>query len=112
MNILEKIGRTLADAMVQVEKIDPIAGKDIVEFRLGRCLECEHNSTGTKEGTCKLCHCFIDLKAETAVNRKLDGSLEITHCEAGRWDDGNILSHYNTFRNDLQKKQQKRGNDQ
>lgn len=98
MNILKKIGKTLAEAIVVVEKIDPVAGKDIIDFRIKRCLECEHNSTGTKEGSCKLCHCFIDLKAETAVNRKIDGSLEITHCEDGRWDDEHILSHYNSLK--------------
>jgi len=94
MNILKKLKRSLAEILIQVEKLDPIADKDVVEFRLSQCLKCPNNSDGTEQGECKICKCFVDLKAETYTNRKLDGTIEITHCPEGKWDDQDILLFY------------------
>jgi len=87
---LERIQREAAELILVVEKLDRNADAETISFRKAQCNLCPFRI----EDKCGICKCFIDIKTTTKVNRRIDGTKEITHCPKGRWGDQNLVTLY------------------
>jgi hypothetical protein len=87
---LEQIQKNAVELIVVVDKLDREADAETIEFRKMQCAKCPNNI----DGKCNICKCFIDIKTTTKVNRRLDGTKEITHCPEGRWKDMHLRTFY------------------
>jgi hypothetical protein len=87
---VKEVEKNFAKLVLVVETLDRNADADTIAFRKGQCNVCPDR----REDKCGICKCYIDIKVATKVNRRMDGSKEITHCPKGRWKDENLVTLY------------------
>lgn len=87
---LERIQKDFVNLVVVVDSLDREADAETIAFRKAQCNLCPFR----QDDKCGICKCFIDIKTTTKVNRRIDGTKEVTHCPKGRWKDQNLVSFY------------------
>lgn len=88
---MDRIQKEFVELVVVVDKLDREADAETISFRKAQCNLCPFR----QDDKCGICKCYIDIKTTTKVNRRIDGSKEITHCPKGRWNDQNLVTFYN-----------------
>jgi len=75
---------------------DTFVDKSIKEKRVSICNKCDQLNS---DRSCKICKCFIDVKAEMKTNiNPITLKYEITHCPQGKWDDAEIAEYFLTHK--------------
>lgn len=88
-DIITRAKRLIAEQLIVESKVSD----EVARWRMSICLNCEHRNEA--DNTCKLCGCFLDLKAKSEVNYSLKRlRSEITHCPDGRWNDKEVAEFY------------------
>lgn len=87
---LDRIQKDFVNLVVVVDSLDREADAETIAFRKAQCNLCPFRL----DDKCSICKCFIDIKTTTKVNRRMDGTKEVTHCPKGRWKDQNLVSFY------------------
>ena len=87
---LDQVQMKAAELILVVDKLDRNADAETIEFRKAQCNLCPYRL----DNKCSICKCFIDIKVTTKVNRRIDGTKEITHCPQGRWRDQHLVTLY------------------
>ena len=89
MNIVDKIGRILADKALVHERVS----EQEKQRRLSICESCARFDANARR--CKVCKCYVDAKASAKTNKNpLRGRNEITHCPMGFWGDVDVANVY------------------
>ena len=87
---LDQVQMKAAELILVVDKLDRNADAETISFRKAQCNLCPYRL----DNKCSICKCFIDIKVTTKVNRRIDGTKEITHCPQGRWRDQHLVTLY------------------
>lgn len=88
---MDRIQKEFVELVVVVDKLDREADAETIAFRKAQCNLCPFR----QDNKCSICKCYIDIKTTTKVNRRIDGTKEITHCPKGKWKDENLVTFYN-----------------
>lgn len=89
MELTDRIKYFLAETLIIKQKADDQTKTE----RLAVCEVCEHRDPENEK--CRVCGCFLELKAGTAVNwNPKKNRNEITHCPEGRWNDKDTANEY------------------
>lgn len=84
---IDEIGKFAASSLLVIEKLDKFVDAETIKDRKSKCTKCPYNV----EEKCTICSCYIEIKTAAKVNRKLDGTKEITHCPKYFWEDSKLL---------------------
>jgi len=89
-DLKNKVLSKVAGLVLEVEKLND---KELEQERISICESCPLMDSNRR---CKICTCFIDVKAAIKVNKNPDKFFrhEITHCPLGKWNDKDIANHY------------------
>ena len=93
--IIKELGSKIGSLLVE----EPLNNPIIEEARKNKCRgsadikPCLFYKKDTDQ--CKVCSCFIDVKASAKTNYSLKkNEIEITHCPMGWWEDADIAHKY------------------
>lgn len=89
MDWINEVLKFGATQIFQVEKVEQTEKS----LRLSICGHCDQFDADKRK--CRVCGCFMDVKAETKVHKNLAKlRFEVTHCPLGRWMDREVANQY------------------